>query len=71
MTILESICEAFFRRYYGGQVFGHNEIQPLVTDPYFSVSDYVETVFRKVSVYDDLETDTALSSAELITKRPK
>jgi N-acetylmuramoyl-L-alanine amidase len=71
MTTLESICEAFFRRYHGGQVFGHNEIQPLVTDPYFSVSDYVETVFRKVSVYDDLETDTVLSAAELITKRPK
>ena len=70
MTTLEAICEAFYRRYFGGQVFGHNEIQPLVEDPYFNVSEYVETVFRKSSVYEDLATDKALTPSELITKKP-
>jgi N-acetylmuramoyl-L-alanine amidase len=71
MTTFESVCEAFYRRYHGGQVFGHNEIQPLVTDPYFDVSQYVETVFRKKSVYEDLSKDTSLTPSELITKKPQ
>jgi N-acetylmuramoyl-L-alanine amidase len=71
MTTLESICEAFYRRYHGGQVFGHNEIEPLNTDPYFDVSLYVETLFRKSSVYEDLLIDQALSPDELITKKPQ
>lgn len=71
MTTLESVCEAFYRRYHGGQVFGHNEIEPLVTDPYFDVSQYVETTFRKKSVYEDLFVDQALSPDELITKKPQ
>ena len=71
MTTFESVCEAFYRRYHGGQIFGHNEIQPLVTDPYFDVTQYVETVFRKKSVYEDLSTDTSLTPSELITKKPQ
>jgi N-acetylmuramoyl-L-alanine amidase len=71
MTTFESVCEAFYRRYHGGQVFGHNEIQPLVTDPYFDVSQYVETVFRKKSVYEYLSKDTSLTPSELITKKPQ
>jgi N-acetylmuramoyl-L-alanine amidase len=71
MTTFESVCEAFYRRYHGGQVFGHNEIQPLVTDPYFDVSQYVETVFRKKSVYEDLSKDTSFTPSELITKKPQ
>ena len=71
MSTLESVCEAFYRRYHGGQVFGHNEVEPLVTDPYFDVSQYVETTFRKKSVYEDLSVDQALSPDELITKKPQ
>lgn len=71
MTTFESVCEAFYRRYHGGQIFGHNEIQPLVTDPYFDVTQYVETVFRKKSVYEDLSVDTSLTPSELITKKPQ
>ena len=52
-------------------MFGHNEIQPLVTDPYFDVSQYVETVFRKKSVYEDLSKDTSFTPSELITKKPQ
>jgi N-acetylmuramoyl-L-alanine amidase len=71
MSSLEALCEAFYRRYHGGQVFGHNEIEPLVTDPYFDVSQYVETMFRKKSVYVDLFKDTSLTPNELITKKPQ
>lgn len=71
MSTLESVCEAFYRRYHGGQVFGHNEIEPLVTDPYFDVSQYVETMFRKKSVYVDLFKDTSLTPNEMITKKPQ
>ena len=71
MSTLEAVCEAFYRRYHGGQVFGHNEVEPLVTDPYFDVSLYVETLFRKSSVYEDLLIDQALSPDELITKKPQ
>ena len=71
MSTLESLCEAFYRRYYGGQIFGHNEIEPQVTDPYFDVSQYVETMFRKKSVYVDLLKDQSLTPNELITKKPQ
>jgi len=71
MTTFESLCEAFYRRYHGGQVFGHNEIEPQVTDPYFDVSQYVETMFRKKSVYVDLFKDQSLTPNELITKKPQ
>ena len=70
MSTLESVCEAFYRRYHGGQVFGHNEIEPLVTDPHFDVSQYVETMFRKKSVYEDLFVDQSLTPDEMITKKP-
>jgi N-acetylmuramoyl-L-alanine amidase len=69
MSTLEAVCEAFYRRYFGGQVFGHNEIQPLVSDPHFQVSEYVETVFRKKSVYEDLANDKVMKPEELITKK--
>lgn len=71
MTTFETVCEAFYRRYHGGQVFGHREIQPLVEDPYFDVTDYVETVFRKKIVYEDLIEDQVMKSSELITKKPQ
>jgi N-acetylmuramoyl-L-alanine amidase len=71
MTTFEAVCEAFYRRYHGGQIFGHREIQPLVEDPYFDVSDYVETVFRKKLVYEDLIEDKVMKSSELITKKPQ
>ena len=70
MATLEAFLQAFYRRYPGGQVFGHNEIFGEVEDPYFNVTNYVETLFRKKSVYDDLLSDTAIELDELVTKRP-
>ena len=46
-TTLERFCQAFYSRYPGGNVFGHNDLDVDETDPYFDVQEYVETVFRK------------------------
>ena len=46
-TTLERFLEAFFMKVPGGLVFGHNELESDVDDPYFSVMDYVEKNFRK------------------------
>ena len=46
-TTLERFLEAFYIKYPGGNVFGHNDLDAEETDPYFDVQEYVETVFRK------------------------
>ena len=46
---LEKFLTAFYRKYPGGKVFGHNDIDPTETDPYFDVQDYVESLFRKTN----------------------
>ena len=46
-TTLERFCQAFYSRYPGGNIFGHNDLDADEIDPYFDVQEYVETVFRK------------------------
>ncbi len=46
-TTLERFLEAFYSKYPGGNVFGHNDLDVDEIDPYFDVQDYVEKVFRK------------------------
>lgn len=46
-TTLERFCQAFYDKYPGGNVFGHNDLDILELDPYFNVLEYTETVFRK------------------------
>jgi len=70
MESLEDFLEAFYRRYPGGQVFGHNDILESVDDPYFDVLAYVKTLFRKSSVYKDLNNDQAYNPSELNQQRP-
>ena len=70
MATLEAFLEAFYRRYPGGQVMGHNDISSLDADPYFDVVEYVNTLFRKQNVYTDTLTETAYTSSTLITKEP-
>lgn len=67
---LEALLEAFYRRYPGGQVMGHNALEENADDPYFDVVTYAETLFRKKSVYEDLLNDIPQTSANLIKKRP-
>ena len=48
-TTLERFLSAFYSRYPGGNVFGHNDLDVDEIDPYFDVQDYVQKVFRKVT----------------------
>jgi len=64
-TTLEKFLRSFYRRYSGGQVFGHNDIDPTEQDPYFDVIDYVESTFRKTNVTEDPATTSPLSPAEI------
>jgi len=69
METLEAVLEAFYRRYPGGQVMGHNDLSAEIEDPYFDVTEYAKTLFRKYSVYKDLLEDTAYEPADLIQQR--
>ena len=71
MKTLEAILEAFYRKYPGGQVMGHNEIFDGVLDPYFEVSEYARNLFRKENVYKDLLSDTAFETKDLIKQEVK
>jgi len=70
MLTLEKVLEAFYSRYHGGQVMGHNDLSENHNDPYFDVIEYAENLFRKKSVYDNLLEDTAFEPADLIQQRP-
>ena len=48
-TTLERFLTAFYSRYPGGNVFGHNDLDVDEIDPYFDVQDYIEKVFRKTT----------------------
>ena len=71
MRTLEALLEAFYRRFPGGQVFGHNDLEDTAADPYFDVIEYAAKVFRKKSVYNDLLVDQVLNPAELNKRSPK
>lgn len=64
-TTLEKFVKSFYRRFPGGQVFGHNDIDETEFDPYFDVPDYVESVFRKKNKTIDPLTKGPLSEAEI------
>lgn len=64
-TTLEKFLRSFYRKYPGGQVFGHNNIDESELDPYFDVVDYVESVFRKSNITTDPANSSPLSPAEI------
>lgn len=64
-TTLEKFLRSFYRKYPGGQVFGHNDIDEVELDPYFDVVDYVESVFRKSNITTDPANSSPLSPAEI------
>lgn len=49
----EKFCRAFYLKYPGGQIIGHNDLNKEYYDPGFDVRDYVEDVFNKKSLYQD------------------
>lgn len=69
MKTLEALLEVFYQHQPGGQVFGHNAIDPNSPDPYFDVISFVENKFGKKSVYEDPMSETSLSVKDMISKR--
>lgn len=64
-TTLEKFLTSFYRKYPGGQVFGHNDVDENELDPYFDVVDYIESVFRKQNTLDDASANGPLSPSEI------
>ena len=70
MTTFDQFCLAFYKRFPGGQILGHNDINITEIDPGFDVIDYVEDRFGKKSVFTDPLNEASLSPSQLITYRP-
>lgn len=51
-------------------MLGHNDIDPESPDPYFDVRSYVENLFGKKSIYENLLVDASVSLADLVKKKP-
>jgi hypothetical protein len=63
----EKFCKEFYLKYPGGQILGHNAIDTNYEDPGFDVSNYVENIFNKKSLYTNPTTDTAFEPNQIIT----
>jgi N-acetylmuramoyl-L-alanine amidase len=57
--------QAFYGRFSGGQVLGHNDIDPNELDPGFDVIDYCYTVFGKFSMFQDPASEGPFTREEL------
>ena len=60
---LEKFLASFYRKFPGGQVFGHADVDEIEEDPYFDVEDYIESIFMKKNTSKG--TDAPLSPAEI------
>jgi hypothetical protein len=49
----DHLCRAFYSTYAGGQIVGHNDIDPNEDDPGFDVREYVLANFGKNSLFTD------------------
>lgn len=61
----DHICRAFYNRFSGGQVVGHNDIDATENDPGFNVRDYVLARFGKPSKFTDPLTQVPFTQDEL------
>ena len=66
---LYHIFDAFFRCWPGGQALGHSEINPEMQDPGFDVRDYVFAKFKKISLYEDPQNESALTKSDILQKQ--
>lgn len=49
----DHFCRSFYARFPGGQILGHNDIDPIENDPGFNVREYVLANFSKASKFTD------------------
>lgn len=61
----EKFCLAFYSKYPGGQIIGHNDLDTDFIDPGFDVRDYVEDIFNKKSLFADPTVGNAFEPEEL------
>jgi len=69
MNTFNAFCAAFYARYPGGQILGHNDVDVLEEDPGFDVRDYVDDLFNKKSLFEDPSARGPFSPSELVTTR--
>lgn len=49
----DHFCRSFYARFPGGQILGHNDLDPIENDPGFNVREYVLANFSKASKFTD------------------
>jgi N-acetylmuramoyl-L-alanine amidase len=64
-TSFQEICKAFYRVFPGGQILGHNDLDPLEDDPGFDVRDFCEDVFGKKSLFVDTTSESPFTAAQI------
>jgi N-acetylmuramoyl-L-alanine amidase len=64
-TSFQEICKSFYRSFPGGQIIGHNDLDPLEDDPGFDVRDFCEDVFGKKSLFIDTTEESPLTAAQI------
>jgi len=69
MNTFREFCQAFYNRFPGGQILGHNDVDQFEQDPGFDVRDYVEDLFGKKSLFEDPSARGPFSPSELITAK--
>lgn len=69
LNTFEEFCRAFYQVNPGGQILGHNEIDPNEEDPGFEVIEYCKNVFGKESLFNDPTKDKPFTRATLNAKK--
>ena len=69
MNTFEQFCRAFYEVNPGGQILGHNEIDPEEEDPGFEVIEYCKNVFGKQSLFKDPTSNPPFTRKQLIAER--
>ena len=62
----DHLCRAFYNRFPGGQIVGHNDIDDNEVDPGFDVLEYVEARFGKESLFEDPTSEDPLTIDEIL-----
>lgn len=68
LNTFDHICRAFYAVFPGGQIVGHSEIDEDEFDPGFSVIEYVNIHFGKISKFKTPFTQQPFTVDEILTK---